>query len=1056
MEVTNIQAVGEIMQFAVSADLGAGLGITVNHEGNFPNLFTALESTDPGDTVFVSEGRYEASNLLLKEGRNLKGENPVTTVLDGGGDKILRLSQVENTTISGFTFTNTQTAISVIGSGGLINYNIFRDIDGSAIICSRSSPEIRNNTFVNGSSAGIGCFSGSAPVIENNIIVYNGIGISSSTNSFPVVLYNDVWNNGHDYLGLSPGTLDIMLDPLFVNLFFEDFHLRPGSPCIDSGNPAPAFNDPDGTRNDIGALFFDLEHVTSIEGIRVNAGDQAFISENSTFFASDQPYTDGGWGYIAGEARRTFDPIANTNDDSLYQWDRRALQAYLFDIPNGRYRVTLHFCEIVWQETGRRVFDVEIEDRTVLEAFDIFARVGHDFATSLFFFTDVLDGQLNIQFSPQIGLTQVSALEVVPAQPLLIDIANFAKVAHTALSQGVAIGDYNNDGFQDIFIANAGRANVLFRNNGLGLFTNTTLEAQFLLSGGGKMGVWGDYDNDGDLDIYVARDRIPNILYQNNGNGTFTEVAEIAGVDDRGKGISCAWGDYDNDGNLDIFVANDGPDVLYRNQGDGTFIDVTDSAGIKSLDASTDAILGDINNDGYLDLLVTHDDNSTAMANHLYINNQSGGFSETEFASNGLGAAFGDYDNDGNLDVFMITRALPDGSTQPRLFHNEGGENFVDVAASAGITFEDESAALGAGWVDIENDGYLDLFILLEDQPDLLYHNKGDGTFINMADSAGLENRDLERVSAFGDLDEDGDQDIYVARFGKENLLYQNQGNANNWLMVKTVGTRSNNAGIGAKIRVVTGNLVQIREVQGGSGFRSQNSLPVVIGLGAAPVIDTLEVRWPSGNVDKQTNFTDINQIIEVVESDVVSVDLIAFSARVEDGRILIEWETANAIHFDRFDLERSRDGLHFNKVVTIVFKGETGYTWVDENLPIGVYDYRLKLIDVDGTFRVSDTIEVNLTPPIEFGLSQNFPNPFNAGTTIRYSLPKNEHVIIKIYDLRGREVLTLLDAPKQVGYHTIKWDGTDNAGTSSASGIYFYILQAGDFVQTRKLILLK
>ncbi|MCZ6803138.1 MAG: T9SS type A sorting domain-containing protein, partial [Proteobacteria bacterium] len=194
----------------------------------------------------------------------------------------------------------------------------------------------------------------------------------------------------------------------------------------------------------------------------------------------------------------------------------------------------------------------------------------------------------------------------------------------------------------------------------------------------------------------------------------------------------------------------------------------------------------------------------------------------------------------------------------------------------------------------------------------------------------------------------------------------------------------------------------------------------------------------------------------EVVESDVVSVDLIAFSARVEDGRILIEWETAKAIHFDRFDLERSRDGLHFNKVVTIVFKGETGYTWVDENLPIGVYDYRLKLIDVDGTFRVSDTIEVNLTPPIEFGLSQNFPNPFNAGTTIRYSLPRNSHVTLKIYDLLGREVRALVDEPQEAGFHTVRWDSRDNSGTPSASGIFYYTMRAGEFVQSKKLILLK
>ncbi|MFX0200785.1 MAG: FG-GAP-like repeat-containing protein, partial [Candidatus Hodarchaeota archaeon] len=791
-EVSNIQMQGEMILFEASTDLGTGVGITVNHKGNFPNLFTALESANSGDTVFVPEGTYVASNLFVKENRVLKGKNPVETILDGLGNKILLLIDVQNATIRDFTFTNTQTAISLKGSGGSISYNIFRDLDGNAITCTNSSPMIRNNTIVNGTNTGINCFVGSMPTIENNIIVYNAMGITSSTNSFPKIIYNDVWNNGVDYLGIDRSPNDISIDPLFVNSFFGDYHLQPNSPCINAGDPDPELNDEDGTRNDMGALPFDINYIFSIEGIRVNAGGQAYIDEDSTFWAQDQPYVEGSWGYEGGEMGSTFDPIANTNNDPLYQTERHAVDAYVFDLPNDRYCVTLHFCEIVWQQINQRIFDVEIESRHVIRAFDIYSQSGHDHAKCLYFFIDVRDGQLNIQFSAHIGITQICAIEVAAARPQLIEVADFAKVAHPANSQGIAIGDYDNDDYHDIFIANEGRINTLFRNNGLGLFINATLESEFLLSGGGKMGIWGDYNNDGDLDLYVVRTASPNILYRNNGNYTFTDITENAGVGDRGMGVACAWGDYDNDGYLDLYVANKGLDVLYRNRGDGTFINITDSVGLKNMDSSSDAIWGDINNDGFLDLVVTHNGNLIPIPNLLYINNQDGTFRAIELDNNGLGATFGDYDNDADIDIFMIINSTFVGTTQNRLFRNDGKGIFSDVAASAGVA--SDGSAIGAGWIDLDNDRYLDLFLLREEQPDILFHNNRDGTFTNIADSAGLEDHDLERSFALGDFDNDGDQDIYVARFGKENLLYQNQGNENNWLTVKTQGTNSNKA----------------------------------------------------------------------------------------------------------------------------------------------------------------------------------------------------------------------------------------------------------------------
>jgi len=279
-----------------------------------------------------------------------------------------------------------------------------------------------------------------------------------------------------------------------------------------------------------------------------------------------------------------------------------------------------------------------------------------------------------------------------------------------------------------------------------------TQEAGVSNSGGEGWGTtWGDYDNDGDLDLYVVKERglggkeSANVLYRNNGNGTFTDVTGEAGVGCRGNSRGCAFGDYDNDGYLDLYVTNSDyqADVLYRNNGDGTFTDVTGEAGVVHT--------------GW-----------------------------------GTGVAFGDYDND----------------------------------------------------------GYLDIYVMNAFEPHILFHNNGDGTFTDISDMAAVGSTVLEGGLTLGDFDNDGDLDIYLAAWGKANILYRNNGNDNRWLALKTRGVASNRDGIGARVRVVAGDLSMVREVSGGSGYLSQNSLPVEFGLGSYPQADTITVNWPSGIVD--------------------------------------------------------------------------------------------------------------------------------------------------------------------------------------------------------------
>ncbi len=472
----------------------------------------------------------------------------------------------------------------------------------------------------------------------------------------------------------------------------------------------------------------------------------------------------------------------------------------------------------------------------------------------------------DIEGTPRDAIPDMGAYEFTgtPASPVFDGVAAAASVDDMGDGLGVAWGDYDGNGFVDLYVAQGGmiggETDILYANQGNGTFVNASGPAGMGDAGATFGATWGDYDNDGDLDLYVTRYNQSNLLYANNGDGTFTEVSAAAGVDNAGDSTSAAWVDYDIDGLLDLFVVGEwSANALYRNNGDGTFSDVATAAGLADggWQREEGVAWGDYNNDGMPDLYIANDG-----PNPLYRNNGDGTFTEVGGLSGvadprfSRGAAWGDFDNDGDLDLY-VTNYLDESA----LYRNDGG-TFTDVSAAAGVN--DPGGGIGVTLGDYDNDGYLDIFIV-NSGPNALYLNNGDGTFTQ---HPGLTHDGNAHGVASADYDNDGDLDVYVTNRedGNPNLLYRNRGNANHWLHVRLVGSHSNADGIGARVRVVSGGMSQIREVNGGSGFASQDSLPAEFGLGTQGNTVTLEVTWPSGVVDTLTGIA-VDQVVTVTES---------------------------------------------------------------------------------------------------------------------------------------------------------------------------------------------
>lgn len=616
-----------------------------------------------------------------------------------------------------------------------------------------------------------------------------------------------------------------------------------------------------------------------------------------------------------------------------------------------------------------------------------------------------------MRFSIRRSVSASTALLVFACTPVLAqwrftEVASEAGIDHVHgytvpesdeyqwLSGGAAAADYDGDGWVDLYVVRGDIGpNLLYRNLGDGTFEEVGAAAGVDVVGSTCGVGFADIDSDGRPDIlmggiHAERPR----LFRNNGDGTFLDATPGCGILVDTHTISVAYGDYDRDGHVDVFLSHWGGfesdrGHLWRNDGDGTFTEMNDAAGIdvsvagfQPIDRSFSPAFADLDGDAWPDILVAADYNTSLY----FLNDGSGAFTALGKSlddENGMGSAIGDYDNDGDLDWFVSSiwdsTGVPYepsfyGVTGNRLYQNQGDGRFVDVTDEAGV--REGFWGWGSTFADVNNDGHLDIFHVngwyenprFDADPSRLFISNGDGTFTERALELGLDDTHQGRGVVAFDYDHDGDLDLFTANNQGPPTLWRNDGgdDLGNYLALDLEGRAPNREALGARVHVVANGMTQMREVIAGSNFLSQNPLELHFGLGDAEVVDEIRITWPDGSTETHTA--------------------------------------------------------------------------------------------VAANQRLSVRQRVTVAPGAEVVSFASRPNPTRAGTVLALEMAAPVEVTLTIHDVTGRVVRTLLDdVMLDEGHTDVVFDGKDETGLRLGHGVYYYRMSGTGFSRTGRIAII-
>jgi len=665
---------------------------------------------------------------------------------------------------------------------------------------------------------------------------------------------------------------------------------------------------------------------------------------------------------------------------------------------------------------------------------------------------------------------------------------------------GVAFFDFNNDGFDDMYLSGGYNQHILYQNNQDGTFSDVTISSGLTnLDDAYTVGaISGDIDNDGDKDLFVytwasiTDESVlkQNLLYINNGDGTFTEEGIARGITDASFSMAATMLDYDLDGFLDIYVGNyvlsgdvaNGnlicrPNHFYHNNGDGTFTERAKELGIDNEGCALAVKATDYDLDSDMDIYIANDFGSYGYTpeNTLYQNNDASFTDVSQFvgadvAFFAMGIANGDYDLDGDWDMYITNLG------KNALIRNDDGVfTRQEDAAGVGNEFtEDPSGDLSTtGWgtifMDYDNDLWPDLFVANgrvpsgqpnpptgEMDPCKLYQNNQDGTFSDITNAAGVGDMGRGRGMAASDFDNDGDVDVFVVNQDTglagtfSSKFYRNDYLANNnWLEIDLEGVVSNRDAYGALVRLYVNNTVLIRELSSCGSHASQHSSRIHFGLGSNTNVDSLTVVWPNGGVQKLISTTgrvdlSANQIISIVENTtVLPVELTSFSAKEENNEVQLKWTTASEVNNKGFEILRSHEvSRGYEQIGWVNAQGPGEYTFLDTEITEKkTYYYKLRQIDIDGRVNYSSVVPVTIPRGSEIKLIQN---PVEDQVSLLFG--DAEINAVDIYSVNGKLMKSVELGEDQI-------DKVDIDVNDLSTGIYFLSIQGKQVSELIKFV---